>query len=105
MDDRNGSVQKLSPALYRTIIDEAHKAGLRVMAHVYYLADARDLVEAGVDGFLHLVRDAEMDDALARRMKARTVFVTPDSSMSGRGVVTPQWFEDPLWPKRWRPVS
>jgi hypothetical protein len=39
------------------------------MAHEYYLADARDLVEAGVAGFLHSVRDAEMDDALVARMK------------------------------------
>ena len=36
------------------------------MAHVFYLADARDLVQSGVDGFLHLVRDAEMDDALVQ---------------------------------------
>jgi imidazolonepropionase-like amidohydrolase len=96
VDDRNGTVQKLSPLLYRAIIDEAHKGGLRVLAHVYYLADARDLVEAGVDGFLHLVRDAEMDVTLARRMKARKVFITPNLSVSGRGVLTPQWFDDPL---------
>ena len=96
VDDRNGGVQKLSPALYRAIIDEAHRQGLRVMAHVYYVADARDLVEAGADGFLHLARDAEMDPALAARMKARNMFVTPNLSVSGRGVVTPQWFDDPL---------
>ena len=35
VDDRNGTVQKLSPALYRAIIDEAHARGLKVMAHVY----------------------------------------------------------------------
>ncbi len=64
MDDRNGTVKKLSPSLYRAIIDEAHKHDLRVIVHVYYLADARDLVDAGADGFLHLVRDEEMDDAL-----------------------------------------
>ena len=34
VDDRNGAVQKLSPALYRAIIDEAHQHNLRVMAHV-----------------------------------------------------------------------
>jgi imidazolonepropionase-like amidohydrolase len=96
VDDRNGSVQKLSPELYRAIIDEAHKQGLRVMAHVYYLNDARDLVEAGVDGFLHLVRDAVMDDALAARMKAKNVFVTPNLNGSGRAVLTPRWFDDPL---------
>ncbi|HEX5107888.1 MAG TPA: amidohydrolase family protein [Vicinamibacterales bacterium] len=98
VDDRNGAVQKLSPALYRVIIDEAHAQGLRVAAHVYYLADARDLVEAGVDGFLHLTRDEEMDDALVRRMRERQVFVTPNLGTSEAGTYTgkPSWLDDPV---------
>jgi imidazolonepropionase-like amidohydrolase len=97
VDDRNGAVMKLSPRLYRAIIDEAHARGIRVMAHVFYLADARDLVEAGVDGFLHLVRDEEMDDALVRRMKEKNVFVTPNLSTSEAGtyIDTPAWLDDP----------
>jgi imidazolonepropionase-like amidohydrolase len=98
VDDRNGTVKKLSPSLYRAIIDEAHKHGLRVVVHVYYLADARDLVEAGADGFLHLVRDEEMDDALVARMKAKRMFVTPNLSTSEAGTYTnkPAWLDDPL---------
>src|SRR5437867_659409 len=34
VDDRNGTVPKLSPALCRAIIDEAHKQRTRVIAHV-----------------------------------------------------------------------
>ena len=98
VDDRGGSVQKLTPNLYRAIIDEAHKHKIRVMAHVFYLTDARDLVEAGVDAFLHSVRDAEMDDALVSRMKQRNVYITPNLSISGRGAATqqPPWYDDPL---------
>lgn len=97
VDDRNGTVQKLSPALYRAIIDEAHARGIRVAAHVYYLADARDLVEAGIDGFLHLTRDEEMDDAIVRRMRERQVFVTPNLGTSEAGTYTgkPSWLDDP----------
>ena len=97
VDDRNGAVRKLSPDLYRAIIDEAHKQGLRVMAHVFYLADARDLVDAGVDGFLHLVRDEEMDDALARAMARKRVFVTPNLGTSEAGTYTdrPAWLDEP----------
>ena len=97
VDDRNGTVAKLSPPLYRAIIDEAHTQKLRVMAHVFYLADARDLVEAGVDGFLHLVRDEEMDDALVGRMKEKQVFVTPNLATSEAGTYTmkPAWLDDP----------
>ena len=47
VDDRNGTVPKLSPALYRAIIDEAHKHKLRVFAHIATLADAKDLLRAG----------------------------------------------------------
>jgi imidazolonepropionase-like amidohydrolase len=98
VDDRNGTVKKLSPALYRAIIDEAHKHNLRVVVHVYYLADARDLVEAGADGLLHLTRDEEMDDALVARMKAKRMFVTPNLSTSEAGTYTdkPLWLDDPL---------
>ena len=98
VDDRNGAVQKLSPALYRAIIDEAHKHNLRVMAHVYYLTDARDLVQAGVDGFLHLVRDEEMDDGLVQMMKDKRVFVTPNLGTSEAGTYAgkPAWLDDPV---------
>ena len=40
VDDRGGSVEKLSPPLYRAIIDEAHQHGLDVIAHVFYHEDA-----------------------------------------------------------------
>jgi imidazolonepropionase-like amidohydrolase len=97
VDDRNGSVAKLSPALSRSIIDEAHRNNLRVMAHVFYLSDARDLVDAGVDGFLHLVRDAEMDASLVNAMAKKRVFVTPNLGTSEAGTYTgqPAWLDDP----------
>jgi imidazolonepropionase-like amidohydrolase len=107
VDDRGGSVQKLTPTLYRAIIDEAHRHGIRVMAHVFYLADARDLVEAGVDGFLHSVRDAEIDDALVARMKQKNVYITPNLSINGRGTTTsqPPWFDDPALAEVFSPAA
>lgn len=107
VDDRGGSVQKLTPTLYRAIIDEAHKHKIRVMAHVFYLTDARDLVEAGVDGFLHSVRDAEMDDALVARMRQKRVYITPNLSINGRGIATqqPPWFDDPILAQVFSPAA
>jgi imidazolonepropionase-like amidohydrolase len=98
VDDRNGTVKKLSPALYKAIIDEAHKHNLRVMAHVFYLTDAHDLARSGVDGFLHLVRDEEMDDQLVALMKERRMFVTPNLSLSERATYAekPAWLDDPF---------
>ena len=79
VDDRNGSVPKLPAPIYRAVIDEAHKAGLRVVAHVYYLADGKDLLRAGVDGFAHGIRDAEVDDEFVRLFVARPgAFLLPN---------------------------
>jgi imidazolonepropionase-like amidohydrolase len=72
-------VQKLKPELYRAIIDEAHKSGLRVVAHIFYLADAKDLLRAGIDGFAHGVRDINIDDEFMKLIKERpNVFVIPN---------------------------
>jgi imidazolonepropionase-like amidohydrolase len=77
VDDRNGTVPKLSPVLYRAIIDEAHKHQLRVFAHIATLDDAKSLLRAGVDGFLHPVRDRDVDDELLGLLKERPrVFFT-----------------------------
>jgi imidazolonepropionase-like amidohydrolase len=98
VDDRNGTVRKLSPALYRAAIDEAHTLGTRVIAHVYYLDDAKDLVRAGIDGFAHLVRDHEMDDEAIALIKQQNVLVIPNLAISENGThaEAPGWLDDPL---------
>jgi len=98
VDDRGGSVEKLEPALYRPIIDEAHRHGLDVIAHIFYHDDAEELVAAGVDGFAHLVRDREMDDALVAAVVEQDVFVMPNIGISERGRHTepPPWLATPI---------
>lgn len=88
VDDRGGKVKKLTRELYEPIIDEAHKRLMMAVAHVYYLQDARDLVDAGIDGFMHPVRDAVMDDELIARMNARGVFVAANIGLSHRATLT-----------------
>jgi imidazolonepropionase-like amidohydrolase len=79
VDDRGGTVPKLPVPLYRAAIDEAHKAGLRVVAHVFYLADGKELLRAGIDGFAHGIRDLEVDDEFVRLFKARpNAFLLPN---------------------------
>jgi imidazolonepropionase-like amidohydrolase len=69
VDDRNGTVKKLTPPLYRAIIDEAHKNNLRVAAHIFYLADAKELLRSGIDIFAHGVRDKDVDAELIALFK------------------------------------
>jgi imidazolonepropionase-like amidohydrolase len=58
------------------------------LAHVFYLKDAHELVDAGIDGFMHLVRDEVMDDKLIAQMKARNVFVAANIGGSRRAALT-----------------
>jgi hypothetical protein len=46
VDDRMGTVKKLSPELYGAVIDEAHRHGMRVIAHIYTLDDAKATLAA-----------------------------------------------------------
>jgi imidazolonepropionase-like amidohydrolase len=77
VDDNLGTAQKMSPEVYRAVIDEAHKRGLRVATHLFYLADAKSLMDAGTDLVAHSVRDAEVDAALIASLKRRNVCVSP----------------------------
>jgi len=79
VDDRNGTVPKLTPPLYRAIIDEAHKHNLRVAAHIFYLADAKELLRSGIDIFAHGIRDRDVDDeAMALFKQHPNVVVIPN---------------------------
>jgi imidazolonepropionase-like amidohydrolase len=72
VDDRGGAVPKLQPVVYRAIIDEAHALGMEVLAHIGQtsaLQDAKDLLRAGIDGFVHTVRDRDVDDEFLSLLK------------------------------------
>jgi imidazolonepropionase-like amidohydrolase len=98
VDDRNGTVAKLSPELYGAAIDEAHKHGLRVIAHVFTLDDAKGLVRAGVDAFAHGVRDRDVDDEFMALVKQHPNLVL-GPNLPDRGVVADiEWLRASLAP-------
>jgi imidazolonepropionase-like amidohydrolase len=79
VDDRDGTVKKLTPELYGAIIDEAHRQKLRVVAHIFTLEDTKGLLKAGLDGFAHGVRDRDIDEEGMALFKQRPdVFVIPN---------------------------
>lgn len=86
VDDRDGKYQKMPPGIYTPVIDEAHKAKLRVAAHIFNLSDAKALLTAGIDVFAHGIRDVDADDEVVALVKARpNVVLMPN--MPDRGVV------------------
>jgi imidazolonepropionase-like amidohydrolase len=121
VDDFHGTLRsKMTPEMYRAVIDEAHKRGLRVAAHVYYLADAKQLVADGVDVLAHGVRDQPVDDAFIAAMKSHGVWYIPTLTLDEDFYVFaqhPAWmdttffreavqpalaaqFNDPAWQKK-----
>ncbi|MBZ5515364.1 MAG: amidohydrolase family protein [Acidobacteriia bacterium] len=100
VDDGFGRMPKIEPEIYRAIIEEAHQQGLRVVAHVFYLQDAKGLVQAGVDGLAHSIRDQAVDAELISSMKARGVFLIPtlvreESTFAYADSL--RWLDDPLF--------
>ena len=101
VDDRNGTQKKITPEIYQAAADEAKKLGLRSMGHVFDLEDAKGMVKAGVEGFLHSIRDADIDDEFIQLAREHNIWITPNLGGINRASLirasgTPEWFDDPL---------
>jgi imidazolonepropionase-like amidohydrolase len=97
VDDFYGKYPKMRPDIYSAVIDEAHRRHLRVAAHVFYLDDAKALVDAGVDILAHSVRDQPVDSALIEPMKRRGVWYIPTLTVDESYFVfadRPAWMHD-----------
>ena len=85
VDDREGQYEKMPPAIYKAIIDEAHKNKIQVAAHIFAMDDAKGLLKAGIDVFAHGVRDRDIDDETVSLFKTHPdVFLIPN--LPDRGV-------------------
>ena len=105
VDDRLGKYPKLTPEIYGAAIDEAHKAGLRAIAHEYYLTDAKELLRRGIDAFAHGVRDTDVDDEFIALIKAHPGFVLIPN-LPERGVATDlSWLAKALPPAQLEPLQ
>jgi imidazolonepropionase-like amidohydrolase len=101
VDDFHGSVpRKMTPEIYKAAIAEAHRLGLRVAAHVYYMDDARTLVEDGVDILAHGIRDRVVDDATVALLRAKRTWYVPTLGLDESFYVfaeAPSWTHEALF--------
>ena len=107
VDDRQGTVPKLKVSVYEAIINEAHKNNMRVVAHIFNLEDAKQLLKSNVDGFAHGVRDRDVDDEYITILKQHPK-VWQGPNLPGR-TITPEettaeidWLSDSLPPSQIR---
>jgi imidazolonepropionase-like amidohydrolase len=97
VDDHGGKADKMKPEIYKAVITEAHKRGIRVASHLYNLEDARDLTKSGLDIIAHSIRDKEIDADLIQQMKEKGVAYIPTLSLDEYAYIyarKPEWIED-----------
>lgn len=71
------SVPTLDKATMRAVIDAAHKRGKLAVVHIGDLAAARDAIESGADGLVHLFVDRDPDAEFGRFVASKKSFVIP----------------------------
>ncbi len=117
VDDRAGRIPTLTPPLYGAILDEAHKFGVPVGVHNVKLADAKEMVRGGMEGWLHVpVREGEAaDDELVALVKDRVArndrpemwmtlsLITAWMNTQGGG--RPAFLDDPLLRATYSPAQ
>jgi imidazolonepropionase-like amidohydrolase len=107
VDDLLGSSPKMKPEIYQAVIDEAHRAGIRVASHIYYLEDAKAVLRAGVDIIAHGVRDQPVDAEFINEMKARSVWYIPTINLDECSYIfaeQPAWINDPFFQNALQPA-
>ena len=100
VDDNLGTTAKMTPEVYRAVIEEAHARKLRVASHIFYLDDAKDLLRSGADVIAHSVRDRDVDDEFVSLLKTKRAAYIPTLTRELSTFVyesTPAFFSDPFF--------
>ena len=106
-DNLDHANMKMPPEIYKAVIDTAHERGLRLAAHLYYLEDAKGLLEAGADLLAHSVRDAPVDDEVVQLLLDSGVCYCPTLMREVSTFVyesRPDFFDDPFFLKEVDPA-
>ncbi len=100
VDDDLGTVAKMPWEAISAVIETGRERGLRVATHMFYLEDARRLLELGTGLLAHSVRDTDVDAAFIDRLRASGVCYVPTLVRDVSTFVyaeRPDWFEDPFF--------
>ncbi|MEX2235085.1 MAG: amidohydrolase family protein [Cyclobacteriaceae bacterium] len=104
VDDNLGTSTKMTEEVYRAVIKRSHELGYKIATHMYYLEDARKLLDAGTDMLAHSVRDLPVDDAFIRLLKEKKVCYCPTLTREVSAFVygdTADFFSDPFFKREY----
>jgi imidazolonepropionase-like amidohydrolase len=86
--------------VYHALIEAAHARNLKVAAHMYTLAEAKGLLQSGLDVLAHSVRDQEVDAEFLQLMRQNETCQIPTLTREVSTyayATTPDFFEDPFF--------
>ena len=102
VDGGFGTRAKLTPDFCAAVLEQARKHGKLTFGHAYELADAKMLVERGLNVLAHNIRDREVDSDFIAMLKQRNVTLIPtlirDELLFAYGDA-PAWIDDPFFLK------
>lgn len=102
VDDNLGRSAKMSPPLISALIDQAHQRRLPVAVHLFYLDDAKYILNAGANFIAHSIRDEAVDSELIDLIKANDACYVPTLTREVSTFIyesEPAFFSDPFFLK------
>jgi imidazolonepropionase-like amidohydrolase len=95
-----GNANDMSPETWGAIIDQAHTRGLKTATHIFFLKDARSVVDRGGDALAHSVRDQDVPADFVTALKQKNVTYMPTLTREVSVFAyetTPAFFKDPFF--------
>ena len=102
IDDNLGRTTKMPAHLFQALVDQAHIRRLPVAVHLFYLDDAKFVLENGADLIAHSVRDLAVDPEFMDLIKQQDVCYIPTLTREVSTFIyesTPAFFSDPFFLK------
>jgi len=100
VDDNLGVSPKMPWDAVQAVFDVGAERGLRVATHLFYLADAKRLLQMGSGLMAHSVRDVDVDDEFVSALRSSGVCYVPTLTREVSTFVyseRPDFFDDPFF--------
>lgn len=107
LDDNLGMSAKMPKPLFDALLDQANKRRLPLAVHLFYLDDAKYILEQGADMVAHSIRDLPVDDEFITLINARNKCYVPTLTREVSTFVyasEPDFFSDPYFLKEADPA-
>lgn len=100
VDDNLGATQKMPWEAVVAVMEVGRERDIPVATHLFYLEDAKRLLELGTGMLAHSVRDTDVDQELIASLLERDVCYVPTLVREVSTFVyadRPDWFDDPFF--------